>query len=169
MKKNFSRPFRICAASCGILLLMSCSTALLSTLWEPVQTTAVFSQNESYAAFTPQVLDGTTKLPVENAVIVIPEENLRFTTDAQGKTDVIRIPYRTQESEILEKDWCEVSLLIYADGYAPYALFYLQLTESEIRQGPTILLFPDHGKVFSIIEGPPESWVNQALEKFSPP
>lgn len=169
MKTNFRRWLSACSAVIVILILFVSSAALLRPMLAEKKTVSVFSQSEAqaYASFSPSVLDGQTKLPIENAVIVIPEEDHSCTTDAEGKAE-IRLPYHAQSSETLQKDWLEVTLLVYAEGYAPYALFHLQLRENTLRQGPTVLLFPDRGKPFSIIEGPPEEWVEQLTERYRP-
>ena len=169
MKKKYPKWLGASSAVFAILLLAVSSYALSRPLMGSNRAITVFSEKTAaYAGFSPIVIDGRTKLPIENAVIVIPETGESFVTDANGKTPEIRIPYTAEPSELLEKDWCEITLLTYAEGYAPYALFYLQLTEGSLRQGPTIMLFPDSGKPFSIIEGPPDAWVKELTERYRP-
>ena len=171
MKTKIPKWFKISASLSAMILLMASSCLLLRPILPAEEAVSVFSAEtpEHSAALSPQRIDGRTKLPIEGAVIVIPETNTSHVTNDQGFTAVpIRIPYRKASSELSEKDWCEVTLLVYADGYAPYALFYLQLTKDNLRQGPTIMLFPDQGKSFSIIEGPPQQWVEEIVEKYRP-
>jgi len=162
---------KICSALCALAILAVSSAALLREWLRTEASVSVFAESDETSVFsslTPYVIDGQTKLPIDNAVVVIPEFSETHYTRADGKTDVIRLPYLEHSSEILKKDWQEITLLVYADGYAPYALFYLRLSADTHRQGPTVMLFPDRGKVFSIIEGPPENWAEKLLKKYQP-
>lgn len=172
MKRNLSLWASACAAVMVMLFLAAGSLSLLGQVFpERTDVRAVFSSGnfgETFAGFAPVVLDGRTKMPIENAMIVIPETGEKYFTDMLGTAGEIRVSYRAAVSELAEKDWCEITLLVYAEGYAPYALFYLQLWEGSVRKGPTILLFPEGGEVYSIQEGMPEEWVNALVEKYRP-
>jgi hypothetical protein len=78
----------------------------------------------------------------------------------------------TRYDAILEKPWGEISLIVYKDGFVPYALFYLQVLAGQTREGVKILLFEqgstDSGEPFSIIEGPNRVWVNQLVKMYRP-
>ena len=73
---------------------------------------------------------------------------------------------------ILEKPWGEVTLIIYKEGFVPYALFYLQVIGGQTREGVKILLFEQGGtesnEPFSIIEGPSRAWVDALVEMYRP-
>jgi len=174
MKRKLSKLLKASFAIAAIGMLAASSAALLLPALPQEETSAVFSQSrsiaDSYTGFSPEVIDGRTGLPIENAVIVIPETGEQYQTHSNGKTDVIRIPYVPESDfdDIYPKAWGEVTLLAYAEGYAPYALFYLQLTENTLREGPTVMLFPGEQDPFSIIEGPPDKWVSALIEKYRP-
>ena len=170
MKRTPPKWLKAYAALCGMIFLAASSVLLILPMIPSEEAVSVFSEKaDPFAEFAPIVIDGQTRLPIEDAVIVIPEANASFVTAADGSpADPIRIPYRKADSAVFPKSWCEVTLLVYAEGYAPYALFYLQLSENTLRKGPTVMLFPDQGEAFSIIEGPPEIWVENLLEKYQP-
>ncbi len=170
MKLNLSKLIKASFSITAIILLAASSAVLLLPVLRSEETVSVFSSAEPDTGFIPKVIDGRTGSPVENAVIVIPETGGSYQTDSDGNTPPIRIPYSAESDfdSIHPKNWCEVTLLAYAEGYAPYALFYLQLQEDSLRKGPTVMLFPGDQDPFSIIEGPPESWVSELIEKFTP-
>ena len=169
MKLNLSNLLKASFSIAAIFLLAASSALLILPVLHSEESVSVFSSLES-TGFIPRVTDGRTGLPIEDAVIVIPETGSSYRTDSEGKTEIIRIPYseKSDYDSILPKNWCEVTLLAYADGYAPYALFYLQLQEDSLRDGPVVMLFPGEQDPFSIIEGPPDWWVSELIKKFSP-
>lgn len=170
MKLNLSKLLRASFSIAAIILLTASSVVLILPIINSEKTVSVFSSAESTAEFIPKVIDGRTGLPIKDAVVVIPETGVSYKTASDGTTEVIRIPYSAKSDfdTILPKYWCEVTLLAYAEGYAPYALFYLQLQEDSLREGPTVMLFPGEQDPFSIIEGPPDRWVSDLIRKFSP-
>ena len=170
MKLNLSKLIKASFSIAAVLLLTVCSSALLLPVIRTEKTAAVFSPAAAETGFLPKVIDGRTGFPIENAVIVIPETEKTYFTNADGTTEPILVPYSAESDydTILPKNWCEVTLLAYAEGYAPYALFYLQLREDSLREGPTIMLFPGEQDPFSVIEGPPESWVSELIDRFTP-
>lgn len=123
---------------------------------------------------TVEVLDGFTEEPLTNATVVIPEIKQTFQTDAQGKTTEIELPILedTHFTSIQRMPWGEVTLLVYCDGYIPYALFHVAVWENQARQGPRVFMFPVGSKEtdqpFTIVESPQRIWVEDLLEQFSP-
>ena len=170
MKLNLSKLLKASFSIAAIFLLAASSAALILPVIRSEETVSVFSSTESTTGFIPKVIDGRTGLPIEGAVVIIPETGKSYQTDHKGEIEAIRIPYsaKSDYDSILPKNWCEVTLLAYAEGYAPYALFYLQLQEGSLREGPVVMLFPGEQDPFSIIEGPPDWWVSELLKKFSP-
>ena len=122
----------------------------------------------------PQVLDGDTDLPLEGCTVVIPETGAYMTTDAEGKTPQMTLPATPEDpvNGMPQKDWNEITILVYKDGYIPYALFHVQVWEDVSREGPKIYMFPDDGstdgRAFSIIEGPDRGWVETLIDKYAP-
>ena len=166
---------RTLAAAAGICLLLLIAAVSLALTLTPADV-AVFrtGQNAETAALTLRVLEGYTESPIENATVVILETGKTYKTNENGLTDVIEVPVirDTRYDAILEKPWGEVSLIVYKDGFVPYALFYLQVLAGQTREGVKILLFEqgrtDSGEPFSIIEGPNRVWVNQLVEMHRP-
>ena len=166
---------RTLAAAAGICLLLVIAAASLALTLTPADV-AVFrtGQSAETAALTLRVLEGYTESPIENATVVILETGKKYKTNENGLTDVIEVPVirDTRYDAILEKPWGEVSLIVYKDGFVPYALFYLQVLAGQTREGVKILLFEqgrtDSGEPFSIIEGPNRVWVNQLVEMHRP-
>lgn len=166
---------RTLAAAAGICLLLAIAAVSLAFTLTPADV-AVFrtSQSAETAALTLCVLEGYTESPIENATVVILETGKTYKTNENGLTDVIEVPVirDTRYDAILEKPWGEVSLIVYKDGFVPYALFYLQVLAGQTREGVKILLFEqgstDSGEPFSIIEGPNRVWVNQLVKMYRP-
>lgn len=118
------------------------------------------------------VADGRDDAPIEGAAVVIPETGDCVYTDADGSTEIIYLPVNTDAvyEGIYKKPWGEVSLLVYKQGYADYALFHLMIEPNALRDGPVVLLFPkEAGKLpYSLTEGPAQEWVDGLLDKFRP-
>jgi hypothetical protein len=126
------------------------------------------------AKVTVSVVEGYTDTPIEGAKVVILETGKTYTTDANGNTEIIEVPVirDTRFDKIIPKPWGEVSLIVYKDGFLPYALFYLQVIGGETRKGVKILLFESgstgNPEPFSIIEGPNRLWVDELVKRYQP-
>lgn len=161
----------------AVLLLGSgmLAAALLARQGE-AHSVAVFSGAiaADEGAFIPTVVDGKSRVPVEGACVVIPETGRSYLTGRDGRTEEIRAPILRDEryDAMVKKTWGEITVLVYKDGYLPYALFDLQLRGGQLRQGPQILLYAQSdapsADPFSIIEGPDDEWAKAMLEAFRP-
>ena len=161
-------------AAVGVSLFLLAGSVLLAILMSGT-TASVFSAGRTGSAgLQLSVVEGFTETPIEDAAVIIVETGDIYYTDAEGNTDVIQVPFirDTRYDDILEKPWGEVSLIVYKNGYVPYALFYLQVLENETRQGVKILLFSDDqtesDEPFSIIEGPNRVWVDALIDMYQP-
>lgn len=175
-----SRKKLIVAATTLSIMLCIMAGALLSALLTPQRETnellSVFSSRggQTYGSFTPVVKDGMTGAAVADAVVIVPEADGQYVTGADGCTKAIRVPIvpDARFDGILQKPWGEATVLVYADGYLPYALFYLQIPPGETRSGPEILLFREEdapsAQPFSIVEGPNRAWVEALIEQYQP-
>lgn len=120
------------------------------------------------------VEDGSTKKPIQNACVAIPETAQSCYTDESGKTGPIRVPIIEDAgfTDILPKPWGEITLLIYKEGYVDCAIFHVNIWENQMRNGPTVLLFPlspdDSNQPFTLTEGPNRLWVRQLLDRYRP-
>lgn len=120
------------------------------------------------------VVDGFTEKPLEDATVVVLDTNKQYKTDKEGLTAAIEVPIVEDRrfNTIMPKTWGEINVVIYRQGYIPYALFYLEVFPDKTRKGVKILLFKE-GEVsssepFSIIEGPNRIWVKEIIEKYRP-
>ncbi|HWR18499.1 MAG TPA: hypothetical protein VN608_02685 [Clostridia bacterium] len=120
------------------------------------------------------VVDAYTLRPLENTSVVIPESGITAVTDANGKALLkgIRVEKDSTLNALLPMDCGRVTLLVYRDGYLPFALFYTQVYENRIRNGPTIYMFPtgtESGiEAITVIEAPAYLWVKELLENYQP-
>ncbi|HZJ82778.1 MAG TPA: hypothetical protein VFD57_03105 [Clostridia bacterium] len=176
----------------GIIILIIVATAILysdyrseNQFWNrQIQVFGHISEDSSQDAsintspssgfIQPQVVDGYTEQPIEGAMVVIPEIDGSYRTNEQGYTPNIPIPVTADEhfENIHPKTWGETTLIVYKEGYIEYVLFHINVWESQNRQGPKVLLFPQKSKQLdqpmSIVEGPHQLWVNSLVEKYRP-
>lgn len=135
---------------------------------------SVFGSSSDTAYLTVNVLEGYTDTPIENASVVVVETGKVYQTDKDGMTDKIDVPVvrDTRYDSIMQKPWGEITLIVYKEGFVPYALFYLQVLGGQTREGVKILLFEEgqteSSQPFSIIEGPNRVWVNELVEMYRP-
>ncbi len=122
----------------------------------------------------PQVVNGFDETPIEGAIVVIPETNESYITDEAGFTPEIKITITPDAhfQRINPKNWGEVTLIVYKEGYIEYVLLHTNVWEGQNRKGPKILLFPKKSKQLdqpmSIVEGPNQLWINSLVEKYRP-
>lgn len=165
----------LAVAVCVALCLLSGFFALFfSTTSAQKYVSAFSSGNEGIGQFKLKVLDGVTKEPVEKASVVLPQIGKTYRTGADGQTEDITVPIFTDAlyDDIQKQDWGSVCVLVYADGYVPYALFGMQVESGKKRLGPTILIFQEGATgsdaPLSIVEAPQRAWVNALVEKYQP-
>lgn len=162
----------IATFSCLVLLLGSLLLTInLSNADDPGS--PVMSQaltKTGYVSFS--VMDGDTYEPLSDINIIVLETEKKYTTDKNGSSEKISVPiiYDTRFDNILKKNWGEITVVFYKEGYTPYALFYLQVMPDEFRENVEILMFGEKqssdSSAFSIIEGPRRDWVNSVVEKY---
>lgn len=114
------------------------------------------------------VYDGFTLEPIENAKVVIPEIDKTLYTGTDGKTDIITVPVLPDEhyNELKKQEYGRITVLVYADGYLPYGLFFAHVYPDTTRS-PNIWLFEDDGgEPFVIIESPNPVWANEIIERY---
>ncbi len=168
-------PKRNLAAAVTVSVLLLVGAVMMTVLLSGDDSIAVMSFGTTgNAKFTVSVVEGYTDTPIANAEVVVLETGKTYTTDANGNTGIIEVPVvrDTRYDKIIPKPWGEVSLIVYKDGFLPYALFYLQVLGGETRSGVKILLFENNStgnsEPFSIIEGPNRLWVNELVKKYQP-
>lgn len=119
------------------------------------------------------VVDVYSLEPLEGAVLVFPDSGIQAITDQAGRAQVFGLPIMRHQAQnkLLHQSYGECTLLVYREGYIPYALFYVQLQPGRIRSGPTIYLFPAYEgapPVITIVESPAEDWARELVEKYRP-
>ena len=158
----------------GVSALLLVGALVLTTNLSPASAPVFSAAGQGTARLTVSVVEGYTEMPIEKASVVVVETGKVYQTDENGMTEVIEVPLvrDTRYDRILQKPWGEVTLIIYKDGFVPYALFYLQVLGGQTREGVKILLFEQDktqsNTPFSIIEGPSRIWVNELVEKYRP-
>ena len=173
MKKNSDKKLYFYTGVISLVLLAA-SIFLTYAIARGDETVAVLSTSASGTAKVQfQVLEGYSETPIQDAKVYILETGQYYSTDENGNTDTIEVPIvpDSRFDGYLKKPWGEISLIVYRDGYMPYALFYLQVSSAKQRDGVKILMFKQEQKdadPFSIIEGPNKLWVNELIEKYAP-
>lgn len=162
-------------AALGASVFLLVGAVILVVLISAGNGVSVFSFGRAgTAGLTVNVVEGYTETPIEGACVVVVETGDMFITDESGYTELIEVPVirDTRYDDILSKPWGEITLIIYKEGFMPYALFYLQVAEGETREGVKILLFEEgiseSNEPFSIIEGPNRVWVNALIDIYRP-
>lgn len=116
-----------------------------------------------------RVLDGFSDLPIEGAVVIVPETGGSYITDARGSTEEMLLPVEADEvyERLLPSGIGRATLLVTAPGYTPCLLLYARVLPGVCRE-PEILLFPDDGSlpVFTMTESPDEDWCRRFAEKY---
>lgn len=166
---------RSLAAAVTVSVLLLVGAVMMTVFLSGDGSIAAMSFNGAgNAKLTVNVAEGYTDDPVTGARVVILETGKTYTTDAQGNTGIIEVPVirDTRFDKIIPKPWGEVSLVVYKEGFLPYALFYLQVAGGQTRNGVKVLLFESNStgnsEPFSIIEGPNRAWVDELVHKFQP-
>ncbi len=168
-------PRRSLAAAVTVSVLLLAGAVMMTVFLSGDNSIAAMAFGTSgNAKLTVCVVEGYTDTPIEGAKIVILETGKTYTTDANGNTEIIEVPVirDSRFDKMMPKPWGEVSLIVYKDGFLPYALFYLQVIGGETRKGVKILLFESSStgnpEPFSIIEGPNRLWVDELVKKYQP-
>lgn len=120
------------------------------------------------------VRDAYTLQPIENAYIALPESGHSTLTDENGTAVFNGIPINREimHKQMPTPDYGTATILVYAENYLPFALFHAQVIPGKMRKGPNIYLFPNNTeeglKVVSMIESPPDEYVQTLLEQYKP-
>lgn len=119
------------------------------------------------------VVDAYSLQPVEGATLVFPDAGISVKTDPAGRVQVFGLPIQrhSQQNRLLPQTHGECTLLVYKEGYIPYALFYVQVSPGRVRNGPTVYLFPQYDgapEVVTIVESPTYDWAKALAEKYRP-
>lgn len=171
MKKPISRRGVIAAALAAAMFLCIGAYTTVRLITEEPDAVQTFSAT-ARTSFCPTVVDAQTGEPICDAVLVIVDTQETFATREDGSPGAISVAAKkdTRFDHVLSKGYAEVGFVVYKEGYAPYALFYLTLNEGEVRVGPNIALFPGDvsGAPMVIAEGPESAWAEALTQKLNP-
>ncbi len=173
MEKRKDRHGLFMAFAASALLLVG--ALVIASVISP-DTVSVFGSGSKSdtAHLTVNVLEGYTETPINDASVVVVETGKVYQTDENGLTEKIDVPVIRDKryDDIMQKQWGEITLIVYKEGFIPYALFYLQVLGGQTREGVKILLFEEgqteSTQPFSIIEGPNRLWVDALVEMYRP-
>ncbi len=117
-----------------------------------------------------RVRDAGTDAPIAGAQVIIPETGDVCFTDEQGMTPIMELPVLLDAhyNQLMEQEYGLITILVYCEGYVPYALYFAHVEPNRLRAGPNVWLFPGEGAPFSIIEGPDEAWSQRFIEEYAP-
>lgn len=170
-KNNTAAAVVVCVVLC---LLTACFSLYFSLTGFGSIVSAFSAGYTDQGIFRLRVLDAVTNQPVAGAEVVLPQTGQVFSTDSNGQTPEISVPVLADArlDGVHKQDWGGVCVLVYANGYIPYALFDMQVESNKKRAGPTVLIFQQGttqtDDPFSIVEGPQRAWVNALVEKYRP-
>jgi len=115
------------------------------------------------------VLDIRTHEPLENATVCIPETGIYYTTDKFGRTPTIDVPYlkNGQYDNIKERNWGDITILAYKQGYVDYLVFYIMVTKDKTRHVTlTLAPYTEGSQPYIIIESPDDQWAKDIINKY---
>lgn len=153
-----------------VLLLLAALTNLI-TIGAMALTSRTMSAGntaEATAYLKVTVVDGATGIVLQGANVCIPEINGYYSTDSNGVTATIPIPYRpnTNFDKTLKRAWGDITVLTYKDGYADFIIFYIMTTKDTTRR-LTITLYPSSTPMtHTLIESPDPNWVQDFVNKY---
>ncbi len=120
----------------------------------------------------PLVVNAYTLEPVQNAHVIVPGIADEI-TGADGRAVLEHIPVRIQRTydTAVSRDWGELTLLVYAQGYLPNAIFCVQVYAGESRSEVKIYMFPEDEQdreYTVIVQPPPDEWTQTLLNEYAP-
>lgn len=129
--------------------------------------TAALIPKQAYLKVT--ILDIKTKEPLADATVCIPETGEYYTTDKFGRTATIGVPYlkNSQYDNINERNWGDITILAYKEGYVDYLVFYIMVTKDKTRHITlTLAPYTPGSNPYIIIESPDDQWAIDIINKY---
>jgi hypothetical protein len=154
-----------------IIIAVSCFISSVVTAFITVSLcnskTASYQDDSAYLKI--KIIDLKTREPLENATVCIVETSKYYTTDKQGNTPTIQVPYLKNSNfdNVLERPWGDITILAYKDGYVDYLVFYIMVQKNKTRY-LTLTLAPYSvgSKPYLIIESPDDAWAKEIIKKY---
>lgn len=151
----------------AIFVLIACLGILLLVL-------TCFLPRRAFGHLKVSVVDAYSNRPIADAKIILPEAGISSISDKNGAAFLYGVPLSqpSRLERIIPCDYGETTILAYAEGYLPFALFHVHVYEGRMRNGPVLYLFPkgteEGTEVISMIESPAEEWVKRLLDHYAP-
>lgn len=133
---------------------------------------SVFLLTQKQGAFTVTVFDAYTNEPLENAAIVVAENDISFKTDKNGKALCSPVMFRPNKyfRDLRQAQSGTVTLLCYMDGYLDFILFNASVFDVGIY-GKTLYMFPENSEsnrtFIAMNETPDEEFSKKLLDKYA--
>ncbi len=148
---------------------------LLMALAVTAAVTAIFTSGiKRYGHMDICVYDAVTSAPIKDAYIVLPQSGQTYMSDGLGRVRAYGVPLDMEAilNKITLQPYGNVTLIAYKEGYIPCCIFYVQLYEDHVRNGPNIYMFAKSQDstlgVTTFIESPSEAWVKALIDKYAP-
>lgn len=113
-----------------------------------------------------KVIDTNNKA-IKNAKVTILDDNIFFYSDNNGLTPIIEVTFNINRLDN-NANWSTISIFITKDGYASTLLYDCIIYKDRMRDGPTITMLTTNqtqSSVVTIVESPPDEWVNNLPNK----
>lgn len=155
-----------------ICLNIISSFGIFFTLGKNTSAKKTSAQVKTMGTIKVQVLDDTTSKPIDNATVCVIESRHYENTNKYGYTSYIFVPIvRNTSFDIsCERNWGELTLLVYKGGYADNLSFYNEVKPGTTKVGIVIRLRPiineeDKSPTISV-STPDTSWCNNLINLY---
>lgn len=125
--------------------------------------------NSSTGKIQVEVLEANTNKPIDAATVCIIETRHYENTNKYGVTSLISVPIlkNSNFNISLERQWGEITILVYKDGYADNINFYTSVIPGSTGVGIIVYLTPiiskDDNVITTNVEKPDDSWVKSLI------
>lgn len=116
------------------------------------------------------VRDSADASYLEGATVFVLETQSYFSTDADGATGIISVPFERDNryDSSCSKNFMEITLLVYKEGYIDYVLLHTTIYPGETKN-KLILLDKKEDELtdfYIFTDAAPQSWVNEFISKY---
>lgn len=131
----------------------------------------IFNDNGKMARLKFTVVDFDGNTPVSGAIVCIPETGKYYYTDSSGNTPIIEVSIVTDAyyDNICKRNFGEITVIVYKEGYADYILCNLCVKENQNRTNIKLLIYKQYEGMpdfTPIVETPDETWLKELIEKY---
>ena len=117
------------------------------------------------------VVDIENNNSIYKACVCIPEANVYYYTDNNGNTPLIEIPviYNSYYDNLCCRDFGEISVIVYKEGYVDFIMLNLVVKENQTRDNIKLLMYKKDAyspNYTSIVETPDNDWIQNLIDKY---